>query len=37
MRYGLALHLLGITLMIPFVTSCGDINFTHEGYLNALR
>lgn len=31
------LRLLGLTIAILFFASCRDINFTREGYLNALR
>lgn len=37
MRDDLPSRLLGMTLTILFLASCGDINFTREGYLQALR
>lgn len=37
MPYGTALRLVGTAIMFLFFTSCRDINFTREGYLQALQ
>lgn len=37
MQHGIALRLIGMTTMVLFFSSCQDISFTREGYLQALR